>query len=158
MEIVLESFKRLPLSTMLAARSYGIDNISAPKCAPIEKKLCMAIVREDNREVLDFLNRGADLNFRDDPDGWTPLIYSIYYGNRKALKLLLARGADVCTADYANRTPVMFAAVRGDAELIIDLLQRGAKLNVCDFRGKSALDFAIEYHRDNCVELLRNTQ
>ena len=155
MDIVLENFKRLPLSTILAARHYGFENISAPENAPVEKKLCMAIVREDNMEVLEFLNAGVNIDFRDEPDGWTPLIYSIYYGNRKARQMLLDRGADVQKADYANRTPLMFVAVRGDAELIAELLSRGADPYVYDHRGKSALDFAIEYHRDNCIEILQ---
>lgn len=155
MDITLESFKRLPLSTILAARRYGINNISAPANAPAGKKLCMAIVREDNREVQDFLNSGVDINFQDEPDGWTPLIYSIYYGNRKARALLLANGADVNAADYANRTALMFAAVRGEPELIEELLDRGAETDILDLRGKNALDFAIEYHRQNCIGLLQ---
>lgn len=155
MEIALENFKKLPLSTILAARQYGLNNISAPSNASKGTQLCMAIVREDNCEVQDFLNSGTDMDFRDEPDGWTPLIYSIYYGNRKARKLLLEHGADVNLADYANRTPLMFAAVRGDADVITELISRGANLDVCDHRGKNALDFAIEFYHYDCIKILQ---
>ena len=155
MDTVLESFKRLPFSTILAARHYGMDNISPSPGASDGAKMCMAILRGDNREVTNFLNPGTSVNFQDAPDGWTPLIYSIYYGNRKARELLIARGADISMTDYAGRTVLMFAAIRGDAELAAELIRLGTDPNCRDNKGKSALDFAIEYHRDNCIGLLQ---
>ena len=154
MDIVLEKFKRLPLSTIFAARNYGFDNISVPESAQLGSKLCMAILRGDNIKMNEFLQNGADINHQDDPDGWTPLIYSIYYGNKFARNELLNRGADIRKSDYSNRTPLMFAAIRGDRILIENLIRLGTNTAQTDIRGKSALDFAKEYHKYECVDLL----
>lgn len=155
MDIVLEKFKRLPFSTILAARNYGMDNIAVPSDARLGSKLCMAILRGDNREMSDLLSAGAPMDHREEPDGWTPLIYSIYYGNNRARQELIARGADIAQGDYADRTPLMFAAIKGDTALVNELLSLGADRNARDARGKSAGDFAKEYLRDECANLLK---
>ena len=154
MDIVLEKFKRLPLATIFAARNYGMDNISVPESAHLGSKLCMAILRGDNMKMVEFLQRGADINHVDEPDGWTPLIYSIYYDNKYARDELLKQGADILKSDYSYRTPLMFAAIRGDSALIKKLIRLGANIREQDIMGKSALDFAREYHKYNCVDLL----
>jgi ankyrin repeat protein len=114
----------------------------------------MAVLRGDNTEVKELIARGADINSRDEPDGWTPLLYSIYYNNQRALQFLLDQGADIEKEDYANRTPAIFAAIRGDYTLLAELIIRGADIHRRDIRGKNALDFAREYHQQKCIELL----
>lgn len=154
MDILLCNLKRLPFSTTLAAHKYGMDNIRVPANARLGSKLCMAVLRGDNTEVKELIARGADINSRDEPDGWTPLLYSIYYNNQRALQFLLDQGADIEKEDYANRTPAMFAAIRGDCTLLAELIIRGADIHRRDIRGKNALDFAREYHQQKCIELL----
>jgi ankyrin repeat protein len=145
----------LPFSTVLAARNYGIENIRAPANATLGSKLCMAILRCDNMEVRKLLSMGADINYQDAPDGWTPLIYSIYYGNIHAREILLDCGADIHLSDYANRTPLIFAAIKGDKNFLLKLLDAGADPSIIDNRGKSALDFAREYHNEECAIILQ---
>lgn len=154
MDIALDKLKRLPLATILAARNYGMDNISAPPGAVNGAKLCMAVLRGDNQEVLKLLLDGTPIDHQDEPDGWTPLIYSIYYDNKTATGLLIEHGADITLSDFANRSPLMFAALRGKADLIKKLLQLGADPDQTDIRGKNALDFAREYGRTECIQLL----
>ena len=154
MDIVSEKFKRLPLATILAARNYGMDNISAPPNAVSGAKLCMAILRGDNQEMIKLLIDGTPIDHQDSPDGWTPLIYGIYYDNKTAVRELIERGADIMLSDYANRSPLMFAALRGKTELIKTLIQLGADPMQKDVRGKRALDFAREYGKDECAKLL----
>ena len=154
METAFRNLRRLPFATILAARNYGMDNISVPETAQSGAKLCMAILRGDNIEAQELLDEGCPLDHHDDPDGWTPLIYSIYYNNRRARNMLLSRGADISEPDYAMRTPLMFAAIRGDADLLSALLCMGADPGQTDYRGKSALDFAMEYHNRRCADIL----
>ena len=155
MDMVLHRLKRLPFSTVLAARNYGLDNIRVPVNAALGSKLCMAILRSDNTEVKDLIRRGADVDYQDSPDGWTPLIYSIYYGNTNARKVLIDAGADIELGDYANRTPLMFAAIKGDEKFLFELLDSGANASIIDSRGKNALDFAREYRNEKCIMILQ---
>lgn len=155
MDIAFENLKRLPFATVMAARNYGMDNISVPETAKLGSKLCMAILRGDYREVISLLDAGAPLDHREDPDGWTPLIYSIYYDNRRARNELLDRGASPYQGDYARRTPIMFAAIRGDIELIRELISRGADPEQNDAVGKNARDFAMEYRQYECIRFLK---
>ena len=155
MDIAFRYLKRLPFATILAARHYGMDNITVPDSAKAGSKLCMAILRGDNTEAASFLKHGADINHRDDPDGWTPLIYAIYYGNESAIKLLLNAGANVSISDYAGRTPLMIAAICGKQELAKSLIDSGADVCAMDHAGKTALDFAVEYHQNQCYEFLK---
>lgn len=154
MKTAFRNLKRLPFTTVLAAHRYGLNNISVPVSAKLGAKLCMAILRGDNLEVKKLIAGGASLNYQDTPDGWTPLIYSIYYNNPHALKLLLELKADINRTDFSGRTPLMIAAIRDDQELITILLRLGADASAIDSKGKSALDFAVEYQSQQSIRLL----
>lgn len=156
MNPTFRNLRRWPFATILSARKYGCDNIFAPYGAKLGSRLCMAILRGDNREVRMMLEHGAPLNHQDEPDGWTPLIYSIYYQNQSAWELLLANGADPAQEDFAGRTPLMLTAITGNAELMKYLLSCGVDPNAADYRNKTALDFAIEFRNDQCTEILKN--
>lgn len=156
MDIILERLKRLPFNTVMAARKYGMDNISAPDNAHTGSKLCMAILRGDNMEAKKLLlSDRSGLNYQDEPDGWTPLIYSIYYANSRARQMLLDFDANINQEDFSGRTPLMFAAIRGDFELLNQLLSLGADPNAADHKHKNAMDFAIEYRQQKCITLLQ---
>ena len=100
------------------------------------------------------IKSGAPVNHQDQPDGWTPLIYSIYYNNPGGRKLLLAHGADIMVTDFSGRTVLMFAAQNGDTELARQLIELGAPVNAVDKHGRCALDFAKACRHTGCVELL----
>ena len=156
MRMRFRNLKRWPFATILAARNYGYDNVVVPSGAKMGSQLCMAILRHDNCEVKELLERGAPLDYHDSPDGWTPLIYSIYYRNPVARDLLLKLHADPALPDYANRTPLMIAAIVGDKKLLQRLLDMGVSALTADYRSKTAMDFAMEYHNKDCFELLKN--
>jgi ankyrin repeat protein len=60
-------------------------------------------------------------------DGRTPLMIAVRMGNRQAIELLLAKGADVNAKDSEGKTALMLATERGDAKLIALLKQAAAK-------------------------------
>ncbi|MBE6375732.1 MAG: ankyrin repeat domain-containing protein [Lentisphaeria bacterium] len=154
METAFRNLKRLPFSTILAAYKYGLNNISVPESAKLGAKLCMAILRGDNLEMKNLLTLGAPLNHQDDPDGWTPLFYSIYYNNPHAKEIILALGADIHQTDYSKRTSLMIAAIRDDSDLLLQLIRKGIDVTARDHKGKSALDFAAEYNSHKCIRIL----
>ena len=154
MNTSFRNLRRWPFATILSARKYGYDNIFAPHGAKLGSLMCMAILRGDNREVRQMIENGAPLDHQDEPDGWTPLIYSIYYDNPAGRHILLARGADPMITDFSGKTALMFAAINGDVHLTADLLTRGLSPDAVDNNGKTALDFAEEYHNRECLTLL----
>ena len=157
MDFIFDTLKRLPFSTILAARKYGMDNIHVSENAQAGAKLCMALLRGDNSETRKLINAGTPLDYQDDIDGWTPLIYSIYYQNPLACRWLLENNADVDKADYAGRTPLMIAAIRGNHQLMKELLTLGANIFCKDNRQKTAFDFAVEYNQHECADLVRES-
>lgn len=155
MNIGLNQLRRLPFNTVFAVRNYGFDNTLPPSDACPGSKLCMAILRCDHLETIKLLEQNAPISHHEEPDGWTPLIYSIYYNNLHARKMLFELHASPSEADYANRTPLMFAAIKNDPELIVELFCLGADVHAVDHCGKTALDFAIEYHNTESIKILR---
>lgn len=154
MNASFRNLRKWPFATILSARKYGYDNIFAPRGAQLGSQLCMAILRGDNREVLQMIRNGAPLEHQDDPDGWTPLIYSIYYNNPFATELLLERGVNMEQTDFAGRTPLMIAAITGNSALLLRFLEAGVSPDSKDYRNKSALDFALEFQNRKCADLL----
>lgn len=152
-------FHRWPYAALLASR--GQCKPEWENCDLIQDRrklgshLCMAILRGDNRTAEHLIDFGAPLNYQDQPDGWTPLIYSIYYSNPDGRKLLLARGADLFVTDFSGRSVLMFAALTGDHELTGELIKLGMSPASTDKLGRTALDFARSSRSVLCMELLK---
>ena len=117
--------------------------------------MCKAILRGDNRTAEHLLDFGAPIDHQEPPDGWTPLIYSIYYNNPIGRELLISRGADIFVTDFSGRTVLMFAAFANDPELTGQLLQLGMHPGAVDALGRTALDFASSCRSTDCIELLK---
>ena len=152
-------FHRWPYAALLASR--GQCKPEWENCDLIQDRrklgshLCMAILRGDNRTAEHLIDFGAPLNYQDQPDGWTPLIYSIYYSHPDGRKLLLSRGADLFVTDFSGRTVLMFAALTGDHELTGELLKLGMSPASTDKLGRTAMDFARSSRNTLCIELLK---
>ena len=95
--------------------------------------------------------------------GSTPLIGAASYGNLPAVKLLLAKGANVNavsgdgsfqkvkagTIALGNWTPLLASASLGSPEMIAVLLDAGADVNAKDVRGMTSLMLAVATDRPN---------
>lgn len=56
-------------------------------------------------EIIKILiENGADVNAKNDKDGWTPLIWAAKEGDYDLVKLLIAKGADVNAKDDKEKT------------------------------------------------------
>ena len=152
-------FHRWPYAALLASRGQYKPELE--NCALIQDRrklgshLCKAILRGDNRTAEHLLDFGAPIDHQETPDGWTPLIYSIYYNNPAGRELLLNRGANIFISDFSGRTVLMFAAFADDPELTGQLLQLGMHPGAVDALGRTALDFAISCRSARCIELLK---
>lgn len=87
---------------------------------------------------------GADLNVRDDAQGWTPLMWAINQGHTEAAVFLIESGADVNAKAETGTTALMVAALRPDGELVNRLLQAQADTTAQEMHGKTALGLVTQ--------------
>lgn len=121
-----------------------------------------AAIDGDLLAVKEFASKGEKV---DDIDkwGWTPLMWSVYYGNFSVTKWLLDNGADPnikTQTEYGNYLPgttaLMLAAAYGRDDAVEALLAKKADTSVMDRKGKKAIDYAEEYQFDKVVALLKH--
>jgi len=79
------------------------------------------------------LEYGADVNVREQEDGWTPLHFASFYGALEVAHLLLEYGADVEAKDKSGRTALKIAAYKRHHEVVELLRKHGAKFETCSF-------------------------
>ncbi len=79
--------------------------------------------------ITHYLDSGVRVNDRDPDSGMTALHYAALKGKTRAVKFLIARGADVNVADPSGDTPLHLAAGGGHADVADILLSKGADIN-----------------------------
>ena len=93
------------------------------------------------------------------PDGagdvTTPLIKSVGKGSDRAVRLLLAAGAQPDLADGTGRTALMVAAEHGDTTSARILLAAGAAVNVRSRLGATPMSLALHEGHTAVADLLR---
>jgi ankyrin repeat protein len=107
--------------------------------------LLIAMRRNQNRECIYLLNRGADVNYKGKNNGYTALMIGSDYENREMVKHLLFVGADANIKCDDGRTALMIASAKNNIEIISLLLSHGADVNaINEGYGTSALMMAAE--------------
>lgn len=105
--------------------------------------LLLAAESADGEIVTLLLDKGADVNAKDDESGFTALHYAARSGKKDAAEVLIARGADINTKDNQGHTP-LYVAVNHDyrvAELLID---KGANSSIRTESGQTLMELAQE--------------
>ncbi len=105
-----------------------------------------AVTFGDPEVLRALLNGRANIQERD-PDGMTALDWAVVAHQTKAVKALIAAGADVNAVDHFGYTPLMYAATidYGDSSTVTELLKAGADPNLRDKKGETALAHARDY-------------
>jgi hypothetical protein len=99
--------------------------------------LMLAVERNDIDSVKTLLDKGADINAKDDSCHWetnlgtfsyecTALMHAAEMGKNEIITILLNKGADINT-EIGGYTALKFAAENGHLETVKLLLDRGAK-------------------------------
>jgi ankyrin repeat protein len=144
---------------MLLAKGAKVAVMDQRKVTPMSA----ATFGNDTATIRLLADAGADLNTADTFIGITPLMNAAGNRNVEAVKLLLAKGAQVNavsmtenlpkiptgTVEFGGWTPLLMAAPYGPPELVQTLLDAGAKVNVQDYRGFTPLMLAIATDRYN---------
>ena len=109
----------------------------------LDSELLEAARKGDARRVRELLDKGANVNARDEY-GLAPLHVAAFNGQLDVARLLIDRGADVNAIDELGETPLHWAAFNGHVDVARLLLERGADASVRDDEGKTPLDLARE--------------
>src|SRR5437762_1966042 len=102
------------------------------------------------------LEKGAELESKDQKNGGKPLSWAAGEGREAVVKLLLEKGAELESKDRKNgRTPLSWAAERGHEAVVKLLLEKGAELESKDHKyGQTPLSRAAEMGCEAVVKLL----
>lgn len=80
--------------------------------------------------IKQHLEAGTDVNAKEPPEGSTPLLVAATFGQVKAAKLLIEKGANVNATSNDGATALHGAAFFCHAEIVQLLLDEGARVNV----------------------------
>jgi hypothetical protein len=108
----------------------------------------------DVKAVMEFMDKGADVNARDDK-GFTALMLASSYGKIEVAKLLVGKGADVNALNNWGSTALIGAVIYGHVEVASLLISKGADVNIKDKKGYSALSAAKIQGYPEIVSLLQ---
>jgi ankyrin repeat protein len=105
------------------------------------------------------MDRLLDLNPRlinvPDYDKNTLLHLAVLRNEIGEVKDLLARGANVNAQNTVKMTPMHIAAKQGEREIVVLILDYHPNLALRDSRGWTPLNWAVNAHRDEVAQLLR---
>lgn len=106
--------------------------------------------------VNELLNAGADVNLPSrESMKVTPLASAAAAKQTDIARVLIAHGADVNARAASGHIPLHEASANGNVDLVKLLIENGAGTDTKTDDGKTPLDFAVEYKRDEVIELLR---
>ena len=103
----------------------------------LNRDLLDAVVMCDIAKVQDLLNRGADVDARDDEHCETPLILAAKFADPAIVRLLLNNNAEVDARDDKGRTALFFASLQSEA--FKELIEAGANIHARDEEGNTIL-------------------
>ncbi len=135
------------LTLGLLAGSSGLQAAS-------EGNLFQAIMSGEISYVKELMDKGANVNQRDDQFGITPLHTAAFHGRTEIVRLLLRSKADINAGDKEGETPLLSALAGGHAEISELLINRGAQINIKMKNGWTPLHFAAALGKEDLVRLL----
>jgi uncharacterized protein len=119
------------------------------------KELFQAVENNDIRTLKEYLQTTPSLANTENDEGLTPLGYAAHFGQKEAVELLLAFGADVnavshSKVNYIPSNTALHAAIAGERDLAVikTLLEHKAQTTIVDSNGHTCLHTAA-FHENN---------
>jgi ankyrin repeat protein len=100
------------------------------------------------------LEKGADIDAKENNHSYTPLILATRAGHIAIVKLLPVKGADIEAKCDGDCTSLIHAASKGHEAIVALLLERGAEIEAKDKDNCTALSYSTCSGYDAVVELL----
>jgi ankyrin repeat protein len=102
------------------------------------------------------LEKGAELESKDETWSQTPLSWAANNGHEAVVKLLLEKGAELESKEEKwGRTPLSLATETGHEAIVKLLLEKGAELESKDKKwGRAPLSWAVRWGKEAVVKLL----
>jgi ankyrin repeat protein len=119
-----------------------------------KEEFLKAVNWRDIEKINDCIDKGADINVRDEL-GDTSLIGASIENCIDIVELLLKRGANPDLKGRAGFTALIAACVVGHYNIVKKLLEGGANINITEERGLTALDFAEDRGYVEIANLLK---
>ena len=116
--------------------------------------LIECIKDEEIEEVRRCIQQGADVNTKDNGNGFSALMWASFIGNTEIFKLLLENGAYVEPKRKGDYPPLVWAAQFNRTEIVKLLLENDADINFESSGGMTALRWAAFDGITELVELL----
>jgi hypothetical protein len=140
------------------SRSYGLPALvhrvasaeDTKSLDPNEALFDAAALGETNR-IAELINRGADVNWQDPKDQWTPLMAAAWGRWADVVKVLLKAGARMDLKNVSGDSALTYAVKSGDANVVRQLLAAAAKQHLTP--DKIALDRALSELRRRIARL-----
>ena len=130
-------FEAVELLLKKGANANSADSFGL---APLQLAVCCKDV--DPSLIEHFIEKGADVNYKNTSDGWRGLHYAISCGSDDMARLLIEKGADVNAIADDGTTPLILAAKNDSVFIAKLLLEKGADVNWRDMKKKSAMSYA----------------
>jgi len=154
-------YNRTPLLEALLARQVAAAKFLLEQGADVKLKdkegmgpLGFAVYIGDPDLVNRIIDRGEDVNSRENPLGLAPLHFASRWCHAQVARLLVERGAGLDLRDAEGNTPLM-AAVRSNCEGCLKLLaEKGADVNKKNSSGDTPLHAAALSGARTMVEFL----
>jgi ankyrin repeat protein len=106
--------------------------------------LMMAAQNSRDNIVSVLLQKGADLNSRENKNGFNAILLAACHGHLNTVKLLLLKGAKINDRSKHGNTPLMGAAMYGkNVKLVKYLIENRAEVNDKNDDGKTPLFYAV---------------
>ena len=129
---------------------YRLTELSEP---PMSLQEAAAIGDIDLLRSL--IEKGADIDGREDPVFKTALHRAVIGGHKDVAELLLAKGADVSARDLVPfATPLHYAAEKGHKEIAEMLIAKGADANARNLDSSTPLAMAVSGGHIDVVKFL----
>ena len=103
-----------------------------------------AVESGNRRAIRKLIALGADINAKNEIDGYTPLHEAVESGILKTVKLLVKLGAEIESLDNNEFTPLLLAISHKKIKIIKFLISQGANPTLTTITGYNAFDLIAE--------------